>query len=122
MALGLKSPRQEWSTVLGPIADAEVKTTGHDLTLVVVYGSGPAKGLGRYFSNIRGGQLPQSTGLDPGNRQQVAAYKHALQTVAPFCAARVAAALRSPCADRFCRPAARQASRKRFPKDSLVSG
>ncbi len=41
-ALGLKSPRQEWSTVLGPIADDEVKKTGHDLTLVVVYAAGPA--------------------------------------------------------------------------------
>jgi hypothetical protein len=39
-ALGLKSPRQEWSTVLGPIADDEVKKTGHDLTLVVVRRSG----------------------------------------------------------------------------------
>jgi hypothetical protein len=80
-ALGLKSARQEWSTVLGPIADAEVNSTGHDLTLVVVYSSGPAKGLGRYFSNIRGGQSPQSTALDPNNQQQVAAYKQALEQV-----------------------------------------
>ena len=45
LALGLKSPRQEWNTVLGPIATDEVQKTGHDLTLVVVYSSGPAKGL-----------------------------------------------------------------------------
>jgi hypothetical protein len=63
-ALGLKSPRQQWNTVLGPIAANEVKTTGHDLTLVVVYASGPAKGLGRYFSNIRGGARPQSSYLE----------------------------------------------------------
>ena len=80
-ALGLKSPRQEWNTVLGPIAADEVQKTGHDLTLVVVYASGPAKGLGRYFSNIRGGQSPQSSTLNPRNQQQVAAYKQALQQV-----------------------------------------
>jgi hypothetical protein len=80
-ALGLKSAKQDWKTVLGPIAVDEVKKTGHDLTLVVVYGSGPAKGLGRYFSNIRGGQSPPSTALDPNNQQQVAAYKQALERV-----------------------------------------
>ena|SRR5208282_5982337 len=80
-ALGLKSPRQEWSTVLGPIATDEVRKTGHDLTLVVVYASGPAKGLGRYFSNLRGGQPPQSNLLNPANNQQVAAYNRALQGV-----------------------------------------
>lgn len=80
-ALGLKSPRQEWNTVLGPIATDEVQNTGHDLTLVVVYASGPAKGLGRYFSNIRGSQPPQSSALNPSDRQRVAAYKQALQQV-----------------------------------------
>jgi hypothetical protein len=73
--LGLKSPRQQWSTVLGPIAADEVKKTAHDLTLVVVYKSGPAKGLSRYFSNIRGGQAPQSTLLKPKDALQVAAYR-----------------------------------------------
>src|SRR5258708_6195537 len=58
-ALGLKSPRQERNTVLSPIAADEVNNTGQDLTLVVVYASGPARGLRRYFSNIRGGALPQ---------------------------------------------------------------
>jgi hypothetical protein len=81
LALGLKSPRQQWSTVLGPIAADEVKKTGHDLTLVVVYKSGPAKGLSRYFSNIRGGQAPQSTLLDPRDAQQVAAYRRDLAAV-----------------------------------------
>jgi hypothetical protein len=57
------------------------KKTGHDLTLVVIYASGPAKGLGRYFSNVRGGQPPGSTLLNPTNQQQVAAYKQALEQV-----------------------------------------
>jgi hypothetical protein len=77
--LGLKSPRQEWNTVLGPIALDEVTKTGRDLTLVVVYRSGPAKGLGWYFSNIRGGKKPQSDALNPRNHQQVASYKRALE-------------------------------------------
>ena len=76
--LGCQTPRQQWSTVLGPIAADEVRKTGHDLTLVVVYKSGPAKGLSRYFSNIRGGQAPQSTLLDPKDAQQVAAYNRYL--------------------------------------------
>jgi hypothetical protein len=79
--LRLKSPRQEWNTVLGPIANDEVNKTGHDLTLVVIYATGPARGLGRYFSNIRGGAPPQSDTLDPRNPQQVAAYRDALEQV-----------------------------------------
>ena len=79
--LGFQSPRQQWSTVLGQIAADEVRKTGHDLTLVVVYKSGPAKGLSRYFSNIRGGQAPQSTLLDPKDAQQVAAYNRDLAAV-----------------------------------------
>jgi len=80
-ALGLKSPRQQWRTVLGPIATDEVQKTGHDLTLVVVHGSGRAEGLSHYFSNIRGGQPPQSQALDPGNPKQVADYMRALEQV-----------------------------------------
>jgi hypothetical protein len=41
-ALGLPSPQQSWKTVLNPIAADEVQKTGHDLTLIVVYASGPA--------------------------------------------------------------------------------
>jgi hypothetical protein len=44
----------------------------------------PAEGCyrrGRYFSNIRGGQRHQSSILSPSNRQQVAAYKQALEGV-----------------------------------------
>ena len=80
-ALGLKSPRQQWNTVLGPIADDEVKKTGEDLTLIVVYATGPAKGLGRYFSNLPGGAPPQSRALDPNDSRQVAAYKAAREQV-----------------------------------------
>jgi uncharacterized protein DUF6481 len=43
-------------------------------------------------------------------------------TVAPAFAARVAAALRSPCADLLFNPAARHALRNRLPNDSFVSG
>jgi hypothetical protein len=61
-ALGLPSP--------DPISVDEVKRTGRDLTLVVVYSQGPAKGLSRYFSNVRGGQTPRTTKLDPNNKSQ----------------------------------------------------
>ena len=80
-ALGLKSPRQQWNTVLNPISIDEVRATGVDLTLIVVYASGPAKNLSRYFSNIRGGQTPQTTMLDPRCPKQVAAYRKQLQKV-----------------------------------------
>src|SRR5262249_18531969 len=43
-------------------------------------------------------------------------------TVTPASAARVAAILRQPCAERLCRPAALQASLKALPNDSLVKG
>lgn len=77
-ALGLKSPRQNWSSVLNPIYDAELKLTGTDLTLVVVYGSGPAQGLSRYFSN---GRAAQTTMVDPKDPRQVASYRAELEKV-----------------------------------------
>lgn len=80
-ALGLASPRQQWSTLLHPLAESETKKTGADLTLVVVYASGPAKGLGRYFSNVRGGAPAGSTMLDPRDATQKAAYRQELQRV-----------------------------------------
>jgi hypothetical protein len=80
-ALGLKSPRQQWSTVLDPLSEDETKRTGKDLTLVVVYATGPAKGLSRYFSNIRGGAAPGTTTLDPRDDKQVARYKQELEGV-----------------------------------------
>jgi hypothetical protein len=80
-ALGLKSPRQQWSTVLHPISETEVKQTRADLTLVVVYASGPAKGLPRYFSNVRGGVAPGTTMLDPKDEEQKAKYERERERV-----------------------------------------
>jgi hypothetical protein len=79
--LGLPSPRQNWKTLLDPISVDEVKRTNHDLTLVVVYSQGPAKGLSRYFSNIRGGQTPRTTKLDPGDENQKQQYYRDRQNV-----------------------------------------
>ena len=80
-ALGLKSARQEWHTLLDPIARKESERTGRDLTLVVVYATGPAKGLGRYFSNVRGGTPPGTTTLDPADLTQVANFYAELENV-----------------------------------------
>jgi hypothetical protein len=80
-ALGLKSPRQQWNTVLHPISEAEVRQTGAGLTLIVVYASGRAKGLSRYFSNLRGGAAPGTRMLDPDDPTQVANYKRELEQV-----------------------------------------
>jgi hypothetical protein len=80
-ALELPSAQQRWSTVLGPISVDEVEKTGRDLTLVVVYASGPAKGLSRYFSNVRGGQAPQSHMLDPRDPKRVDEYRRELESV-----------------------------------------
>jgi hypothetical protein len=63
------------------MSEIEVKQTGADLTLVVVYGSGPAKGLPRYFSNVRGGAPPGTTMLDPEDDKQVANYERDLEHV-----------------------------------------
>ena len=46
----------------------------YDLTWNVVYGSGPASGLGRYFSN--GGRMPGSTLLNPRDQDQKAEYEN----------------------------------------------
>jgi hypothetical protein len=80
-ALGLKSPRQQWSSVLDPLSQSETKKSGADLTLIVAYASGPAKDLSRYFSNVRGGAAPGTTMLDPGDAKQIAAYKQELERV-----------------------------------------
>ena len=61
--------------MLHPISETDVKQTGEDLTLVVVYGSGPAQGLSRYFSNVKGGAAPGTMMLDPKDDEQVAKYK-----------------------------------------------
>jgi hypothetical protein len=79
--LGLPSPRQNWKTLLDLISVDEVKRTNHDLTLVIVYSQGPAKDLSRYFSNIRGGQKPRTTMLDPGDESQKQQYYRDRQNV-----------------------------------------
>jgi hypothetical protein len=80
-ALGLKSARQQWSTLLHPLSEMEIKNTGADLTLVVVYASGPAEGLSRYFSNVRGGAGPGTSMLDPADSKRVTEYKQELESV-----------------------------------------
>jgi hypothetical protein len=67
--------------VLHPISETESKQTGADLTLVVVYASGPAKGFPRYFSNVPGGAAPGTTMLDPEDDKQVADYERDLEHV-----------------------------------------
>ena len=62
---GKKIPRDRWMRILDPMASIEARKTGHDLTKVIVYASGPAKGLPRYFSNIAGGDAPGSKLLNP---------------------------------------------------------
>jgi hypothetical protein len=77
--LGLKLARQEWSDLLDLVAGKTRREVGDDLTWNVVYASGPAKGLGRYFSN--GDKAPGSTLLDPKDEQQVADYQRKLQEI-----------------------------------------
>jgi len=78
--LGLQLAKQEWHTVLDLVAQKTKSDLGKDidLTLIVVYTSGPAKGLGRYFSNDK---APGSTLLDPKNTAQVEDYKHKLKEI-----------------------------------------
>jgi hypothetical protein len=80
-ALGLRMPVRDWRTVLGPISTDEVNKTGHDLTLVVVYSSGPSEGLPRYFSDVSSGAPPQSQSLDPLDEKRVKDYKVALEAM-----------------------------------------
>jgi hypothetical protein len=79
--LRLKSAKQEWHTVLDVIAGKTRRELGadYDLTWNVVYGSGPAEGLGRYFSN--GNRAIGSTLLNPKNRKQVAEYERTLKKI-----------------------------------------
>jgi hypothetical protein len=51
----------------------------YDLTWNVVYATGPAKDLGRYFSNDK--KAPGSTILDPRDREQVADYERKLRKI-----------------------------------------
>jgi hypothetical protein len=73
--------KQEWDTVLHLIAGKMKRELGddYDLTWNVVYATGPAKDLGRYFSN--GKKAPGSTLLDPRDREQVADYERNLKEI-----------------------------------------
>jgi hypothetical protein len=79
--LGLKLARQEWNTLLDLIAGKAKRELGndYDLTWIVVYANGPAKNLGRYFSN--GNKPVGSTLLDPSNMQQRAEYGRTLKEI-----------------------------------------
>ena len=79
--LGLRLAKQEWSALLDLIAQKTKRELGddYDLTWNVVYASGPAKGLGPYFSN--GDKAPGSTRLDPKDREQVAEYERKLNNI-----------------------------------------
>jgi hypothetical protein len=77
--LGLKLAQQEWNTVLDLIAGKTKREIGTDLTWIVVYATGPAQDLGRYFSN--GERAIGSTLLDPNNMQQRAEYERELKTI-----------------------------------------
>jgi hypothetical protein len=79
--LGLKLAQQEWNTVLDLIAGKTKRELGddYDLTWIVVYASGPAKCLGRYFSN--GDKAPGSAQLDPKNGNQIAEYERTLNEI-----------------------------------------
>jgi hypothetical protein len=59
------------------VAAKTKREVDYDLTWNVVYATGPAKGLGRYFSN--GNKAPGSALLDPKNQKQVADYERTLQ-------------------------------------------
>jgi hypothetical protein len=79
--LGLKLARQEWSALLDLVARKTKRDLSEDLDLTwnVVYATGPAKGLGRYFSN--GDKVPGSTLLDPKDQRQVADYERKLKEI-----------------------------------------
>jgi hypothetical protein len=80
--LGLKLARQEWSALLDLIAGKTKREVGDDLTWIVIYSQGPAKGLSRYFSNNE--RLPGSTSLDLKNAKQITDYKRKLKEIYKF--------------------------------------
>jgi hypothetical protein len=80
--LGLRLPRQEWEGLLDLVAGKMKREIAYDLTWNIVYATGPAKGLGRYFSN--GDKVIGSTLLDPKNKEQVDKYELTLQEIYRF--------------------------------------
>jgi hypothetical protein len=81
-SLALKLARQEREGLLDLVAGKMTREIGCDLTWNIVYAGGPAKGLGRYFSN--GDKEPGSTILDPKYLKQVAEYERTLQHIYQF--------------------------------------
>ncbi len=79
--LGLKLAKQEWNGLLDLVAGRARRDLGddYDLTWIVVYSYGRAKGLSRYFS--QGDEAPGSTLLDPKDPKQVADYKQKLEEI-----------------------------------------
>ena len=79
--LGLALARQQWDSLLNLVADKAKRELGEDfdLTWNVVYKSGPAEGLGRYFSN--GGKSSGSTLLDPKDMNQVSEFERTLRNI-----------------------------------------
>jgi hypothetical protein len=80
--LRLKLARQEWEGLLDLVAGKMKRGVGYDLTWNIVYANGPAKSLGRYFSN--GDKEPGSTLLDPKDMKQIAEYERTLQEIYQF--------------------------------------
>jgi hypothetical protein len=74
----LELAKQEWSALLDLVAGKTTRDVGVDLTWIVVYSSGPAKDLGRYFSNNK---TPGSTLLNPKNKKQVDDYNRKLEEI-----------------------------------------
>jgi hypothetical protein len=77
--LGFSLARQEWSDLLDLIARKTRREVELDLTWNVVYASGPAKGLGRYFSN--GDKAVGSTLLNPKDQEQIKEYERQLKEI-----------------------------------------
>ena len=68
--------------ILDLVAGKMKREVDYDLTWNIVYANGPAKGLGRYFSN--GDKEPGSTLLDPKDMKQIAEYERTLQEIYRF--------------------------------------
>lgn len=76
--LGLRLSKHEWNALLDQVAEKTKREIDIDLTWNVVYSSGPAKGLGRYFSNEG---TTRSMLLDPKDPEQVANYERKLKEI-----------------------------------------
>ena len=82
--LDLKLAKQEWNGLLDLIAGKSKRELGneYDITWIVVYGHGQARGLGRYFSQADA--APGSTFLDPKDANQITEYRRKLEVIFQF--------------------------------------